>query len=81
MKVLNSRLPHKPSNPRSIRGARKRGWTVVNVRPGYKANTSWLGLCIWCDLQMQGYFIPSFITREIAFEQPSDATAFTLRWG
>lgn len=80
MKVLNSKLPYLNSNPRSVRGAKRRGWTVVRPNLSYVERTTWLGLCIWCDIQMQGYFIPSFLTREFAFEHPADATAFALKW-
>ena len=81
MRALNGRLPYKPSNPRSVRGARKRGWTVVKPRLGYVEKVSWTGLCIWCDARMSGYFIPSFRDRAIAFEKASDATAFAMKWG
>ncbi len=74
-------LPYKPSNPRTIRGAKKRGWTVVQARNGWEAKASWLGLCIWCERQMRGYWVASFQRREFAFESGADALAFQLKWG
>lgn len=75
-------LPYNRNNPRSLRGARKRGWTVVKVDGSYiDRDRSWLGLCIWADTQLGGYWVNSFANREFAFERPADATAFQLKWG
>ena len=74
--------PYRASNPRSVRGARKRGWHVVQVDLNrLEDKTSWLGLCIWCDISLPGYWVGSFFRREFAFEKGSDATAFQLKWG
>lgn len=74
-------LPYRSSNPRSVRGARKRGWTVVQPDPTRAEHTSWLGLNIWCEQVMSGYWISSFRLREFAFEKQSDALMFKLKWG
>jgi len=74
-------LPYKPTNPRSVRGAKKRGWTVVPVDLSYVENTSWLGLSIWCDSRLSGYWVSSFRLREFAFEDGKDAMLFKLKWG
>jgi hypothetical protein len=42
-------LPYKPHNPRSVRGARKRGWHVVDIDLGRlrsERDVSWLALCM-----------------------------------
>ena len=74
-------LPYRPSNPRTIRGAKKRGWTVVQVRNDYTKDLSWMGLNIWTDKNLSGYWMSSFHYREFAFENPSDALLFKLKWG
>lgn len=77
----NLGLPYLASNPRTVRGAKKRGWTVVKVDLKNLANVSWLGLCIWADASLKGYWVNSFSLREFAFESGADATAFQLKWG
>ena len=75
-------LPYRASNPRTVRGARKRGWHVVQVDLGkLQDRASWLGLSIWCERAMNGYWVNSFSLREFAFEKGADATAFQLKWG
>jgi hypothetical protein len=74
-------LPYKSTNPRSIRGAKKRGWHMVKVNNNYVERTSWVGLNIWCECSTSGYWIGSFHYREFAFESGADATAFQLKWG
>lgn len=74
-------LPYKKTNPRSVRGAKKRGWTVVTPRSNYVERSSWVGLNIWSERSMTGYWVSSFQRHEFAFENPSDATAFMLKWG
>jgi hypothetical protein len=73
--------PYRPTNPRTVRGAQKRGWHVVQAQNGYEAKASWMGLNIWCEQQMSSYWVSSFQRREFAFESGADATAFKLRWG
>jgi len=73
--------PYNPTNPRSVRGAKKRGWTVVQARNGWEAKASWLGLCIWCERSTAGYWVASFLHRQFAFESGADALAFQLKWG
>lgn len=74
-------LPYRASNPRTVRGARKRGWTVVSPRYNYSEQSSWLGLNLWCEQSMGGYWISSFHYREFAFENGQDALLFKLKWG
>lgn len=74
-------LPYKATNPRSVRGAKKRGWTVISVAAPYVMDTSWLGLSIWCDQNLGGYWVSSFMRREFAFENGKDAMMFKLKWG
>lgn len=72
---------YKATNPRSLRGAKKRGWTVVQARNGWEAKSTWLGLCIWCERSMSGYWVASFLQRQFAFESGADALAFQMKWG
>lgn len=74
-------LPYKSTNPRSVRGAVKRGWTVIGPNLSYVEITSWMGLNIWCERQCSGYWISSFGIRKFAFEKSSDALIFQLKWG
>lgn len=74
-------LPYKSTNPRTIRGAKKRGWYVVKPNPNYVERASWMGLNIWCDRTMGGYWLSSFHFREFAFEKGADAVAFQMKWG
>lgn len=77
--------PYHASNPRSVRGARKRGWTVVRTgQAGFKngeVRLSWVGLNIWAETACRGYWVSSFHLGEFAFEDPVDATAFAMKWG
>lgn len=78
----NLGLPYLANNPRSVRGARKRGWTVIDVSLAkFEGKVSWLGLSIWADNYLSGYWVNSFSLRQFAFEKASDATAFQLKWG
>ena len=81
----NFGLPYRASNPRSLRGAKKRGWTPVRCgTAGFKngdVKLSWMGLNIWADSHCRGYWVSSFFHGEFAFEDPVDATAFAMKWG
>ncbi len=77
----NLSLPYDPTNPRTVRGAKKRGWTVISPKPNYVERASWMGLTIWCDRSAAGHWVASFSLREFAFEKGSDALAFQLKWG
>ncbi len=77
----NFGLPYRANNPRTVRGAKKRGWTVVKANPNYVEKVSWLGLCIWAERSLGGYWVNSFHLREFAFERGADAMAFQLKWG
>lgn len=73
-------LPYRAANPRSVRGARRRGWVTLKPKSNYVETASWLGLNIWCERNCSGYWVSSFQCREFAFERSVDATAFGLRW-
>jgi len=74
-------LPYQPSNPRTVPGAKKRGWHVIKAnKVKWKQNLSWLGLCIWTEKSCMGYWVASWHNSEFAFENAADATAFTLKW-
>ena len=77
----NLHLPYLASNPRTVRGAKKRGWYVIKPNPNYVERVSWMGLNIWADRSAAGYWVASFSLREFAFEKGSDAMAFQLKWG
>ena len=77
----NLSLPYKSTNPRTVRGAKKRGWTAVHAANGYSAETSWVGLNMWCEKHASGYWVSSFGIREFAFENSKDAMMFKLKWG
>ena len=69
------------SLPRTIRGARKKGWHIVKVPNSYvDKNVSWLGLEIWTMRQTKAHFVCNFAMREFAFETTEDATWFTMKW-
>lgn len=74
--------PYRNTNPRSVRGARKRGWHIVKVPNNYleKHNVSWMGLEMWACHKMSGNYVGSFALREMAFERVEDASWFTMKW-
>lgn len=72
--------PYKKNNPRTVRGAVKRGWTVIVPKGSYVEQLSWIGLNIWCEQRMSGYWVSSFQRREFAFENPADAMFFQMKW-
>ncbi len=74
--------PYKNTNPRTVRGARKKGWYVVTVPSNTleKHNVSWMGLEMWTIRQTKGNFVTSFMLREFAFEATEDASWFTMKW-
>ena len=72
-------LPYKPHNPRSVRGAVKRGWYVVDVDLR-KRDVSWMTLCLWAERGLGGYWVASHWLKQFAFESGADAVAFKLRW-
>ena len=71
-------LPYKSTNPRTVRGAVKRGWHVV--QPQRQEKITWMGLNIWSERVMQGYWISSYAKNQFALERESDATMFKLKW-
>jgi hypothetical protein len=76
-------LPYKRNNPRSVRGAVKRGWHVVEVdlsKLRSERDVSWMGLCIWVDRNPSGYWVASHWLKQFAFESGADAVAFKLKW-
>lgn len=82
-----SSLPYKPTNPRTVRSAERRGWHVVDVGrsstkviDGKEKITSWTGLCIWADCYSQSYWVGSYSTGKFAFENYADASMFIFQW-
>lgn len=72
-------LPFKATNPRTVRGAVKRGWHVVEAKR--QESVTWMGLNIWAERSLSGYWISSYAKHQFAFEKASDAVAFQLKWG
>lgn len=68
--------------PRSVRGAGRRGWSVVTlpVSALEKHNTSWQELNIWASKQTKNHFVNNYQTRQFAFESEADASWFSLKW-
>lgn len=66
--------------PRSVRGAVRRGWTVIRPEGFKDRDTSWLGIRIWTDKNAHGHYVCSYSTCEFAFELEKDAAWFALRW-
>lgn len=78
----NLYLPYRPNNPRTVRGAKKRGWHVIKVDMSkLQDQVTWIGLCVWSDRYLNGYWLNSYFHREFAFESGADATMFQLKWG
>jgi hypothetical protein len=80
--VMVANRPYRKTNPRTIRGARRKGWYVVSVPDNImeKFNTSWMGLEMWAVHKTKGNFVTSFMLREFAFEKTEDASWFTMKW-
>jgi hypothetical protein len=74
--------PYKSSNPRTVRGATRKGWHVVEVPRdfGEKHKLSWLGVGMWASRHTRGYFVDSFATRQFAFELEEDASRFIFQF-
>lgn len=66
--------------PRTVRGARKRGWHVVKAKNYSSKNVSWLGLMIWNDRMLKGNYVQCFVNSEFAFERQEDASYFLMKW-
>ncbi len=68
------------NKPRSVRGAARRGWTVIEVTDHAGKNVSYLGLQIWINRNVKGNYVSSFRPTQFAFELEKDANWFALRW-
>jgi len=68
------------NKPRSVRGALRQGWTVIELKDYADKNVSYLGLQIWTDRNVKGKYISSFMPTRFAFELEKDANWFALRW-
>lgn len=68
------------NKPKSVRGALRRGWTVIEVNDYAGKNVSYLGLQIWTDRNVKGKYVSSFMPTQFAFELEKDANWFALRW-
>ena len=66
--------------PRSVRGAVRRGWTMVEPKNFVDKGVSYLGLQIWTDRNAKGKYVSSFMPTKFAFENEGDAAWFALRW-
>lgn len=66
--------------PRSVRGAKRRGWTVVEPKNYADKGASYLGLMIWTDRNAKGKYVSSFEPTRFAFENEGDAAWFALKW-
>lgn len=77
-------LPHKKENPRTIRGARRKGWHIVesgkSVFKDDQCVASWTGLNIWAELNSSGYWVSSYSLGQFAFEREEDASMFIVKW-
>ena len=74
--------PYKPVNPRTVRGAKKRNWSIVDVPSDVmgRKQVSWLGLEMWAQRHSKSYWVSSFMNRQFAFELEQDASAFIFQW-
>lgn len=70
----------KKGTPRTVRGAARRGWRVIEPKNYSSKNVSWLGLCIWSDRHMKGRFVNNFVENKFAFELDEDASHFLMKW-
>ena len=68
--------------PRDVRGAKRQGWTVVELQGSLyeKGFVSYLGLMIWTDRNAKGRYVSSFQPTRFAFELERDASWFALKW-
>jgi len=76
-------LKYNPSNPRTMAGAKKRNWTVVEISVNkvfIEHNISWLGLENWVIRNAKGDYLCEFLSGEFAFENPVDAMIFQFKW-
>jgi hypothetical protein len=71
------------TNPRTITGAKRKGWHVVEPVDDYirRHNVSWLGLVIWTDRNTDGHYLNNYSSRQFAFERVEDASKFLFMWG
>lgn len=70
------------TDPRTVRGARKKAWHVVTLPRDTleKHKVSWLGITIWVTQNLESQYVNSYQTREFAFDSEADASKFILRW-
>lgn len=73
--------------PRTVRHARKAGWTVLELTPTIRQDLflvkgcTYLGLIIWCRQNATGGFVSSFQPNCLfAFRHEGDAAWFQLKW-
>ncbi len=72
----------KRKNPKSLRTARKYGWTVVEVKR--QEDLSWLGITIKVDRMIKGRYVRAYGNNgggTMAFENAMDAVMVNLRFG
>ena len=75
-------MTRRKGTPINIRGAIRRGYTIVEVDMDklHQAEISWLGLCIETDRVAKNHFVESFMQRKFAFQSDADAAWFKLKW-
>ena len=73
---------YRRTDPRSIRGAKRRGWPTLSVPKNYieKNNVSWVGIMLWCDSKLKGRYVQDFQTHRFSFELQEDASWFAMKW-
>lgn len=62
------------ANPRTVRGAKRCGWTVVYVPRS--ETRSWVGICYWIACNITGRFVNEYLYQgdgNVAFEHQEDA--------
>jgi hypothetical protein len=74
-------LPYCNTNPRTVNGARKRGWHTVKITDFMsKHGVSWFGLVLWADRNCLDHYVHAHMRNTFAFKSEQDASWFILRW-
>ena len=80
MYIINR--PYRKNNPRSVRGARRSGWHVIEVSNAMlsQRQSSWMGMELWATKHLQHNFVGSWSLGQVAIESEADASMFVLTW-
>ena len=68
--------------PRTVRGARRRGWTTVTIKRHEKL--SYIGMLMQIDRMIKGRYVARYDNQgggDLAFELAQDAVMVNLRFG